>query len=163
MRTAVGGVFVTNENERSSKIVISTGTIVPLCASVAALYALQKSMIATPCGPRAVPTGGAGVAAPAVIWIFTTAATRFLAMTGIPSCFLGLELRHFGELELDRGLPAEDVDQHLDLQLVLVDLGDLAVEVGERAGLHPNTLAHLVVELRPLTLGGGTARPLDLF
>ena len=49
-------------NERSSKTVISTGTIVPRWASVAALYSLQKSMIATPCGPSAVPTGGAGVA-----------------------------------------------------------------------------------------------------
>jgi hypothetical protein len=37
-------------------------------------------MIATPCGPSAVPTGGAGVAAPAAIWILTTAATLFLAM-----------------------------------------------------------------------------------
>src|SRR3954452_6316264 len=54
--------------------------MVPRCASVLALYSLQKSMIATPCGPRAVPTGGAGVAAPAGIWIFTTAETFFLAM-----------------------------------------------------------------------------------
>src|SRR6202042_638249 len=30
-----------------------------------------------------------------------------------------LELRHLAELELDRGLPAEDVDQHLELELVL--------------------------------------------
>jgi hypothetical protein len=80
MSTGVGGVFVTNVNERSSKIVISTGMIVPRWASVAALYALQKSMMATPCGPSAVPTGGAGVAAPAGIWILTTAATLFLAM-----------------------------------------------------------------------------------
>src|SRR5688572_26432978 len=80
MSTAVGGVFVTKVNDRSSKIVISTGTIVPRWASVAALYALQKSMIATPCGPSAVPTGGAGVAAPAGIWILTMAAIFFLAM-----------------------------------------------------------------------------------
>src|ERR687893_416032 len=40
-------------------------------------------MMATPCGPRAVPTGGAGVACPAGIWILTTASTFFLAM-GIP-------------------------------------------------------------------------------
>src|SRR4051812_41871198 len=69
-----------NVNERSSKTVISTGTIVPRWFSVCALYILQKSMIATPCGPRAVPTGGAGVAWPAGIWILTTAATRFFAM-----------------------------------------------------------------------------------
>src|SRR4051794_41805702 len=54
--------------------------IVPVWASVAALYCLQNSMIGTPWGPSAVPTGGAGVALPAGIWIFTTAATRLLAM-----------------------------------------------------------------------------------
>ena len=80
INTAVGGVFVTNENERSSKIVISTGMIVPRWASVWALYILQKSMMFTPWGPRAVPTGGAGVAAPAGIWIFTMATTCFFAM-----------------------------------------------------------------------------------
>ena len=78
--TGVGGVFSTNVNVRSSKIVISTGTIVPACDSVAALYALTKSMIATPCGPSAVPTGGAGLALPAGIWILTIAATFFFAM-----------------------------------------------------------------------------------
>src|SRR3954454_17657486 len=54
--------------------------MVPRCASVFSLYILQKSMIATPCGPSAVPTGGAGEAPPAGIWILTTAATFFLAM-----------------------------------------------------------------------------------
>ena len=77
----MGGVFRTKVNERSSNTVISTGTMVPAWVSVAALYCLQKSMMATPWGPSAVPTGGAGVALPAGIWIFTTAATFFLAMT----------------------------------------------------------------------------------
>ena len=81
--TGVGGVFRMNENERSSKTVISTGTIVPTWDSVAALYALTKSMIATPCGPSAVPTGGAGLALPAGIWILTMAATRFRAIWGV--------------------------------------------------------------------------------
>ena len=79
-RTAVGGVLVMKVNDRSSKMVISTGMIVPRWASVWALYILQKSMMLTPWGPRAVPTGGAGVAAPAGIWILTMAATRFFAM-----------------------------------------------------------------------------------
>ncbi len=70
------------ENDRSSKIVISTGMIVPRWPSVAALYCLQNSMVCTPWGPRAVPTGGAGVAWPAGSWIFTTATTRLLA-TGV--------------------------------------------------------------------------------
>src|SRR5439155_13077715 len=78
--TGVGGVLVMKVKERSSKTVISTGTIVPRWDSVWALYILQKSMMFTPWGPKAVPTGGAGVAAPAGIWIFTMAATRFLAI-----------------------------------------------------------------------------------
>src|SRR5829696_9122186 len=109
-------------------------------------------MMATPCGPSAVPTGGAGVAWPAGIWILTTARTRFLAM-GLPSFLLFFvtgparsELGDLGELELDRGLAAEDVDEHLQLELVLVDLDDLAGEVGERAFLHAHGLAHLVLE-----------------
>src|SRR5918994_4991712 len=127
--------------------------MVPRWASVAALYALQKSMMATPCGPRAVPTGGAGVACPAGIWIFTTAATRLFAIaTASLLPRWPLELGDLGELELDRGLPAEDVDEDLDLELVLVDLGDLAGEVGEGTLSHPDALAHLVLQLRPLAL-----------
>src|SRR5215208_4208667 len=41
--------------------------IVPASCWVCALKALQNSMMLTPCWPRAGPTGGAGVAAPA--WI----------------------------------------------------------------------------------------------
>src|SRR3954470_12616892 len=50
----------------------------PRMDSVWALYALQKSMMLTPCGPRAVPTGGAGVAAPAWSCTLTSAAIFFL-------------------------------------------------------------------------------------
>src|SRR6202044_2526275 len=109
--------------------------------SVAWLYCLQNSMVCTPCGPSAVPTGGAGVAEPASSWIFTTASTFFLGAISLFSFFRSLrvpgrlELRDLAEFELDRGLPAEDVDQHLELELVLVDLRDLAREVGERAFL----------------------------
>src|SRR3954467_13661450 len=63
-------------------MVISTGTTLPRIDSVWALYALQKSMMLTPCGPRAVPTGGAGVAAPAWSCTLTSAAIFFLG--GIP-------------------------------------------------------------------------------
>src|SRR5690606_1243650 len=58
-------------------MVISTGTTLPRWDSVAALYCLQKSMMLTPCGPSAVPTGGAGVAAPACSCTLTSAATFF--------------------------------------------------------------------------------------
>src|SRR6478752_5906712 len=149
---------------------MSTGMICPRWFSVAALYALQKSMMLMPCGPNAVPTGGAGVAPPAWIWIFTTAASfffaivfvapftshrhhrprRFVDMSGVASCGARvLELGHLAELELDRGLPTEDVHQHLELRAVDVDLADRAVEVGERTGRDPDLLPGLVLEAGP--------------
>src|SRR5579863_12909 len=77
--TGTGGVLVMNVNERSEKIVITTGMISPSWSlpEVLALNALQKSMMLTPCGPNAVPTGGAGVAFPAGIWSFTEAVIFF--------------------------------------------------------------------------------------
>src|SRR5262245_46704782 len=59
-------------------MVISTGITLPRMDSVWALYALQNSMMFTPCGPSAVPTGGAGVAAPAWSCTLTSAAIFFL-------------------------------------------------------------------------------------
>ena len=50
----------------------------PAYCCVAALYWFTNSMMFTPCWPRAVPTGGAGVAAPALICRVTTAMTFFL-------------------------------------------------------------------------------------
>src|SRR3954466_5169980 len=99
---------------------------------VASLYCRQKSMMFTPCCPSAVPTGGAGVAAPALICSLTTAMTFFFGAmpvhllrsqrpgrTGLP-----LYLRDLVEAELDRGLPVEDVHEDLQLALVHVDLVD---------------------------------------
>src|SRR5580698_7709725 len=79
INTGTGGVFVIKVNERSEKIVITTGMIKPSWSllDVLALNALQKSMMLTPCGPRAVPTGGAGVAFPAGICSFTEPVTFF--------------------------------------------------------------------------------------
>src|SRR5579871_5747254 len=67
--TGTGGVLVMKVKERSEKIVITTGMMRPSWsfADVFALKALQNSMMFTPCGPSAVPTGGAGVAFPAGI------------------------------------------------------------------------------------------------
>src|SRR5262249_11910827 len=77
--TGTGGVLVMKVKERSEKIVITTGMIRPSWSlpDVLALNALQKSMMLTPCGPSAVPTGGAGVAFPAGICNFTFAVTFF--------------------------------------------------------------------------------------
>src|SRR5687767_6083320 len=119
-------------------------------------------MMFTPWGPRAVPTGGAGVAAPACSCTFTRAAIfflggmfLFLVLCGhdeggrpLPRVSLtplsargphgakssdSLDLR---EGQLDRGLPAEDLDQRLDALGLRVDLGDRRVERGERAVDH---------------------------
>src|ERR1700722_17242096 len=131
-------------------MVISTGTTVPRWFSVAALYCLQNSIVCTPWGPSAVPTGGAGVAPPAGSWILTTGRIFFLGGT---VNLLDLELGHLAEFELDRGLPAEDVDQHLELELVFVDLVDLPGEVGERALFDSDRLALFVLEPGPGLLG----------
>ena len=65
-RTAAGGDFVIKVKLRSSKTVISTGTLRPFSTSlVLSLKALQKSMIFKPCCPSAGPTGGLGFAPPA--------------------------------------------------------------------------------------------------
>src|SRR5689334_11004702 len=77
--TAAGGVLVMKLYDRSAYTVTTTGMIRPSSFEVFALKFLQKSMMLTPCGPSAVPTGGAGVALPAAIWSFTTACT-FLAI-----------------------------------------------------------------------------------
>src|SRR5690606_13942750 len=58
-------------------MVISTGMMFPRWDSVAALYCLTNTMMLTPCGPSAVPTGGAGVAWPAGSCTLTSAAIFF--------------------------------------------------------------------------------------
>src|SRR5205807_1744182 len=76
-------------------------------------------MMLTPCGPSAVPTGGAGVALPAWSSILSTARTFFFP---IPT---SVDLLDLQEVELDRRLAAEHVDQ--DLQLALLDVAALAI------------------------------------
>src|SRR5688572_30576698 len=132
----------------------------PAYCCVASLYCLQKSMMLTPCWPRAVPTGGAGVAWPALIWSFTAA--RIFFFDAIPHHLLRSQrlrtrpaslphvdrsdLRDLVEGQLDRRLPVEDVDQDLQPRLVGVDLVDRAVEVGERTGRDANDVAFLETE-----------------
>src|SRR3954469_25320170 len=127
-------------------------------------------MMFTPWGPRAVPTGGAGVAAPAWSCTLTSAAIFFLGgmvrkgpyvvVLGGSTAVLGSDLLDLAEAQLDRGLPAEDLDEGLDPLRLDVDLGDRGVEGRER----PVDDHHRVgdVEVRPLDLlarrgGGGAA------
>src|SRR5688572_22588276 len=96
-------------------------------------------MMFTPWGPRAVPTGGAGVAAPAFSCTLTSAAIFFLGgmfpgslrvsagwcwFVSRPARKELSDLLDLAEAQLDRGLPAEDLDERLHPLGVGVDLGD---------------------------------------
>src|SRR5215472_1911463 len=122
---------------------ISTGMMLPRWPSVAALYCLTKSMMLTPCGPSAVPTGGAGVAAPALSWTLTTALTFFFL--GAISSGSFSDLAYLIERKLYRGLPAEYRHQHLELLRVRVDLADRGRQRGERPVHHGHRLVDLEV------------------
>src|SRR5215471_20245320 len=129
---------------------ISTGMMLPRWLSVAALYCRTKSMMFTPCGPSAVPTGGAGVAWPAGSCTLTTAASLFLL--GGMGLFPHLDLGYLVERQLDGRLPAEYRHQHLELLGFRVDLVHGGGQGGERAVHHGNRLADLEVRR------GGTGR-----
>src|SRR5256885_16722775 len=75
--TAAGGLLVMKVNDLSLKTVMTTGRMSPACFWVAALNSLQNAMMLTPRGPRAVPTGGAGLACPAGIWSLISATFSF--------------------------------------------------------------------------------------
>src|SRR3954468_4992053 len=113
----------------------------PRCASVAALYCLQNSMMLTPCWPSAGPTGGAGVAAPALIWSLIRPAIFFLGgMSG------SSDLRYLAERQLDRSLPAEDGHEDLQPLGLGVDLVDGRGQCRERTVHDGDRLAHLEVD-----------------
>src|SRR3712207_5870947 len=135
-------------------------------------------MMLTPCWPSAGPTGGAGGAAPALIWSLMTAVNRFLG--GMTSFFVtgwnGLvagarrerasgderrgppsDLLDLVERQLDLRLAAEDRDQHLQLLLLGVDLVDGGGQRRERAVHDGDRLADLEVDQRGGRSGGGAA------
>src|SRR5947199_10295978 len=102
----------------------------PFSCAVCALKALQNSMMLTPCWPRAGPTGGAGLACPPGICSLIIVRTFFAKTCPLSqSSFLSVQLLDLIEPELDRHLALEDIDQHLELLLIRVDVDDLAVEV----------------------------------
>src|SRR5436190_24308475 len=112
----------------------------PFSCAVCALNALQNSMMLTPCWPSAGPTGGAGFACPPGIWSLMSVRTFFA---------IGLvQLLDLVERKLDGHLPLEDVDEHLELLRVRVDVHDLAVEVAERTRGYLHRLAELELDLR---------------
>src|SRR5690349_14987597 len=96
--------------------------IIPGWPCVAALNALQNSMMLTPRWPSAGPTGGLGFACPAGICSLISPMT-FLAI---------LVTLHLNKIELDRSSASEDADQHPEFALVRPDFFHDAVEIDER-------------------------------
>src|SRR5690349_1363015 len=103
-------------------------------------------MMLTPCWPSAGPTGGAGLAAPA--------GTCSLMSVRTLRAIAGSNLLDLVEADLDRGLPTEDRHEDLELSRVLVDLRDLAGEVGQRTGDDLDRLADRELRARARALGG---------
>src|ERR1019366_6805595 len=141
LNTGTGGVVVMNVNERSEKMVITTGMIRPSwsLADVLALNALQKSMMLTPCGPSAVPTGGAGVALPAGICNFTDAVIFFAIST----------LFHLQELQLHRRGASENRHHHAQRSALRIDLVHFSGEIRERSLDDAHRIVLLERHLRP--------------
>src|SRR3954452_16045425 len=127
--------------------------ISPSSLAVRELKFLQKSMMLTPCGPSAVPMGGAGVALPAAIWSFTTACI-FLAIAAWITAER-LNLFDLQEIQFHGRRAAEDRHHHLQRVLVEIHFVDHAVEAGERSFVDPHLLALLehVLRLRLLRRG----------
>src|SRR5262245_57021328 len=97
-------------------------------------------MMFTPCWPRAGPTGGAGLAAPA--WIcslmrpatfFFAAMVRVIRVVVVRQRRWRLVLDDLVERQLDGGLAAEDLDQARDALRLDVDLRDRRMERRERS------------------------------
>src|SRR2546421_13099088 len=108
---------------------MTTGITSPDWCWVRALNCLQNSMMLMPCCPSAGPTGGAGVALPALHCSFTIAWTGF----AIRSSPRRLDRLHLEEVELDRRRAPEDAHHHLDLAAVAVHFVHHAREGAERA------------------------------
>src|SRR5512133_3902146 len=119
-------------------MVRSSGTISSPMLLVAALNLVQNSPRFKPCGPKAVPTGGAGVALPAGICIFTIVLI-FLAIGR-------LYLLYLEEVKFHRGFASEHVDQDFDLAAFGVDLADFAFKVFKRPVADPDRVADFNVD-----------------
>src|SRR6478735_4255376 len=109
----------------------------PRWASVAALYALQNSMMLTPCWPSAGPIGGAGLAAPAWICSLMRPVTFFLGANVGPSLKYVLGHRSVPQVggrhgEATGRFVAAKRAATERILWVLLDLGDLVERQGDR-------------------------------
>src|SRR5690606_12715110 len=111
----------------------------PRLSCVASLYALQNSMMLTPCWPSAGPIGGAGLAAPAWICSLMSPVTFFFGAMSGPSTLAVPTAQERGAGCGRRGATAERALTSKALEaghedLILLDLSDL-VEVQGHRGL----------------------------
>src|SRR5579883_2218162 len=139
----------------------SKGKIIPSGSfCVLALNCLQKSMMLTPCGPSAVPTGGAGVALPAGNCSLMVVCSFFGGIFLLPQNFSwrgpgpanpgfprSAELFHACEIEFHRRGTSENRDGNLEPAVVVVNFLDRAVEIGERSIDDANLLIALEYHL----------------
>src|SRR6516165_9570833 len=133
-------------------MVTSTGKIIPSGSfCVLALYCLQKSIMFTPWGPSAVPTGGAGVALPAGSCNLMVVCTFFGGIVPLPQFLCSREFRppgsaqlfHARKIKFNRGGAPKNRYGNLETAVIVVDLFDGTVEIGERS-VHN---AHLLIAL----------------
>src|SRR5437588_12159288 len=103
--------------------------IIPTWPAVRSLYSLQNAIMLTPCGPSAVPTGGAGLALPAGICSLTTALTRFAILVQTPqNC---LDFFHLEKIQYHRCFATEKGNKHRHLVPVHVNITDRANKFGK--------------------------------
>src|ERR1700739_1160666 len=116
--------------------------------AVLALNCFTKSMIFTPCGPRAVPTGGAGVALAAGNCNLMTAWT-FFAIRNSPArspSGSSVKLSHLfdlHEIQFDRRGPAKNRYRYFQRIAIRIHVVNHACKIGKR----PFDDAHLLVAL----------------
>src|SRR5260221_12460203 len=146
-------------------MVTRTGKIIPSASfCVLALNCLQKSMMFTPWGPSAVPTGGAGVALPAANSNLMVFCTFFGAMFSLPQNFPGgitpplqerlksAELFDACKIEFNRRGAPENRDGNLEPAVIVVNLFDRAVEIREWAVDDAHLLVAFVNHFRLRTI-----------
>src|SRR5258708_6304683 len=104
--------------------------IMPTWFAVRSLYSLQNAMMLTPCGPSAVPIGGAGLAFPAGICSLTTALTRFAIL--LPTPQRGLDFLDLQEIQNYWCLATEERNEHRHFIAVHINIADSADEFSER-------------------------------
>src|SRR5579883_384788 len=145
-------------------MVMTTGMIRPSWsfADVLALKALQKSMMLTPCGPSAVPTGGAGVAFPAGICSFTLPVTFFAMRNPLRAprrpvwrgpVRASLYLFYLQKFQFDGSGTAENRDHDAQCSALRVDFIHFAREIRERTVHDADRIILLERHLGPRTFG----------